>query len=202
MYYQYSELQRLYDKINGSPAAVQAVRPMSYASYLVTYGDKSADVHLQKALLLLDENDQDKAAYREAYYELRAALKFKPNDDGLLKKLREARDLATVNVLLVPMDVAGGYHYNTSYAFRNFEADLVRNIRNGINSDFLNFMTELDSRSTRTEPDEVAEMRLGSFSIGRTYDESTTRTVTKDVVVKETVFSKDSPACFNRRSVY
>jgi hypothetical protein len=35
-------------------------------------------------------------------------------------------------------------------------------------------------------------MRLGSFNIGRPYDESKTRTVTKEVVVKETVYSKDS----------
>jgi hypothetical protein len=191
LYHQYSQLQRLYDKIQQSPAAVDAAKPVNYASYLTTYADKSAEVHVQKAAALL-ENRTGKDAYREAYYELRTALNFKPNDDGILKKLRDAKEAATVNILLMPIDVNGSYRNNTSYAFRNFEADLVRCIRNGINNDFLNFMTPWDSRSTETEPDEVAELRLGSFFIGRPYDESKTRTVTKEVVVKETVYSKDS----------
>jgi hypothetical protein len=192
LYHQYSQLQRLYDKIQQSPAAVEAAKPVNYASYLATYRDKSADVHVQKAALLMEENDPDRAAYRNAYYELRTALNFKPGDDAILKKLQDAREAATVNVLLVPIDINGSYRHSTSYAFRNFEATLVRNIRNGINNDFLNFMTALESRSNRTEPDEVAELRLGSLVIGRPYDESKTRTVTKEVVVKETVYSKDS----------
>lgn len=192
LYFQYSQLQRLHDKIYEAPAAVQVAKPVNYASYLATYADKSADVHVQKALLLLDERDADKSSYRDAYYELRAALKFKPNDAGVLKMLRDAKEAATINVLLFPVDVAGSYRYNTSYAFRNFEANLVRTIRNGVNNEFLNFMTSWDSRSTQTEPDEVAELRLGNFTVGRPYDESTTRTVTKEVVVKETVYSKDS----------
>jgi hypothetical protein len=192
IYLQYSQLQRLYDKINESPAAVQAAKPVNYASYLATYRDKSAEAHIQKAVALLDANDADKSSYREAYYELRAALKFRPDDDDILKKLEDAREAATVNILLVPIDVHGSYRYNTSYAFRNFEANLVHKIRNGVNNEFLNFMTDSDSRSTRTEPDEVVEMRLGSLSIGRPYDESKTRTITKEVVVKETVYSKDS----------
>jgi hypothetical protein len=191
LYHQYSQLQRLYDKIQQSPAAVDAVRPVNYASYLTTYADKSAEVRVQKAVTLL-EAGTDKAAYREAYYELRTALNFKPDDDGILKKLRDAKEAATVNVLLIPIDANGSYRYNTSYAFRNFEADLARSIRNGIHNEFLNFMTAWDSRSSQTEPDEVAELRLGSFLIGRPYDESKTRTVTKEVVVKETVYNKDS----------
>ncbi len=192
LYYQYSQLQRLHDKIYEAPAAVEAAKPVNYTSYLNTYADKSAEAYVQKAAALLENAGADKATYREAYYELQTALKFKPDDYGLLKKLREAKDFATVHILLAPMDAGGGYRYNTSYAFRNFETDLIRNIRNGINNEFLNFMTAWDSRSTQTEPDEVVEMRLGSFQIGRPYDESKTRTVTKEVVVKETVYSKDS----------
>jgi hypothetical protein len=192
LYYQYSQLQRLYDKIQEAPAAAEAANPVNYASYLATYADKSAETHVQKAVSLIEERDADKATYREAYYELRAALKFKPNDYEILKKLRAAKEAATVNILLVPMDVNGSYRHNTSYASRNFEAGLARSIRNGINNEFLNFMTAWDSRNTETEPDEVVELRLGSFYIGRPYDESKTRTVTKEVVVKETVYSKDS----------
>src|SRR5215218_5828500 len=85
LYYQYSQLQHLYTKINESPAAVQAVNPANYASYLATYGDKSAEVHMQKAETLLQEDDADKSSYRDAYYELRSALNFKPNDDAILE---------------------------------------------------------------------------------------------------------------------
>jgi hypothetical protein len=191
VYYQYVQLQKLHDKIYEAPAAVQAVKPADYATYLATYRDKSAEAHVQKAAQLLQENDPDRSAYCEAYYELRKALKFRPNDHGILKKLEEAKEAATVTVLLVPMDAVGYTRYNTSYAFRNFERELLRSIRNGINSEFLHFTTLADN-SDRTEPDEVIEMRLGTFNIGRPYDESKTRTVEKEVVVKEIVYSKDS----------
>jgi hypothetical protein len=192
VYYQYVQLQKLHDKIYEAPAAVQAVRPVNYTSYLATYRDKSAEAHVQKAARLLEEND-DRTAYREAYYELRKALKFRPEDHGILKKLEEAKEAATVTVLLVPMDAVGNTRYNTSYAFRNFERELVRTVRNGINNEFLQFTTLAENRnSDRNGPDEVIEMRLGAFNIGRPYDESKTRTVEKEVVVKEIVYSKDS----------
>jgi hypothetical protein len=191
VYYQYVQLQKLHDKIYEAPAAVQAVKPADYGTYLVTYRDKSAEAHVQKAAQLLQENDVDRSDYREAYYELRKALKFRPDDHGILKKLEAAKEAATVTVLLVPMDAAGFTRYNTSYAFRNFERDLLRTIRNGINNEFLQFTTLADN-SDRTEPDEIVEMRLGTFNIGRPYDESKTRTVEKEVVVKEIVYNKDS----------
>jgi hypothetical protein len=191
VYYEYVHLQKLHDKIYEAPAAVQAVKPADYASYLATYRDKSAEAHVQKAVQLLQENDPDRSAYREAYYELRKALKFRPNDHGILEKLEEAKEVATVTVLLVPMDAAGYTRYNTSYAFRNFERELLRTIRNGINNEFLHFTTLADN-SNRTEPDEIIEMRLGTFNIGRPYDESKTRNVEKEVVVKEIVYNKDS----------
>ncbi|HUQ96537.1 MAG TPA: hypothetical protein VM010_02660, partial [Chitinophagaceae bacterium] len=162
------------------------------ASYITTYGDKSAEAHVQKALSLLEQDDADKSAFREAYYELRTALNFKPNDADILQKMRNAKEAATVNILLLPMEAGRPYAANTSYGFRNFESDLVRAIRNGVTNEFLNFMTSWDSRSSQTEPDEVVELRLGQFNIGRPYDESKTRVVTKEVVVKETVYSKDS----------
>lgn len=191
LFYQYQELQHLYDKINEAPAAMAAVQPVNYASYLETYGDKSAEQHVQKAISFMDEG-ADKLDFQKAYYELRTALTFKPGDDGILKKLADAKEAATVTVLLVPMDVRGLFRYNTSYAFRNFENNIIRSIRNGINRDFLRFITVPEGRNSGIEPDEITEMRLGNFNIGRPYDETSTRTVTKEVVVKEMVYSKDS----------
>lgn len=42
------------------------------------------------------------------------------------------------------------------------------------------------------EADEVLELRLGRMDIGRPYDRQNTRTVSKEVVIKETVYKPDS----------
>jgi hypothetical protein len=42
------------------------------------------------------------------------------------------------------------------------------------------------------EPDELLDMRLGRMEIGRPYDQTQTRKVSKDVVIKEIVYKPDS----------
>src|SRR5690242_20666457 len=43
VYQQYNELQKIYNNIHESPAAVQAAKPTNYSSFLRTYQDKSAE---------------------------------------------------------------------------------------------------------------------------------------------------------------
>jgi hypothetical protein len=192
IYQQYSQLQRLYDNIQQSPAAVQAAKPVNYAEFVKTYRDKTVDAYYEKGMAFLNKKDDGRTNYRQAYYEFRKALGYRQDDVEIKDKLNEAKELATINVLIAPMDRYGGFMYSNNYQIKNFQNDLVRNIRYNINNEFVNFFTEWDNRNVTTRPDEILDLRLGNFNIGRPYDENKTRQVSKEVVVKETVYSKDS----------
>ncbi len=192
IYFQYNQLQGLYNKIQQSPAAMQAAKPVNYAEHVNTYRDKTAEAYYERGMVLLNKDDDERRSYREAYYEFRNALKYKPNDRTITDKLNEAKDLATINVLIAPMDRQGGFLYSNNHQIKNFQNDVLRNIRNNINYEFVNFYTEWDNRNNTKRPDEVLDLRIGNFQMGRPYDENKTREVSKEVVVKERVYSKDS----------
>jgi len=191
IYQQYQQLQNLYNNIHQSPAAAQAVKPVNYADYVATYKAKTADAYYEDGLTRLskaiDRND-----FKQAYYAFRTALSYKPGDQGIIEKMEDAKQAATIYVMMIPMENYGGYLYTQNYQVRSFQNDLMRTIRNHMGNEFVNIFTEWDANRANLQPDEVMSLRLGSFVIGRPYDESKVREVTKDVVVKETVFSKDS----------
>lgn len=191
IYGQYVQLQNLYDKIHQSPAAVQAVKPTNYAEQVATYRGKAADAYYEDGLSLLNKAI-DRTDYKQAYYAFRNALNYKPGDNAIIEKLEEAKDAATIYVMMIPMENYGGYLHTQNYQVRSFQNDLMRTIRNHMGNEFVNIFTEWDAARGNLQPDEIMSLRLGSFTIGRPYDENKVREVTKDVVVKETVFSKDS----------
>ena len=192
LYYQYSELQQLYDNIRQSPAAVKAAKPVNYADYVRTYRDKTAESKVEKGIAFMQAQRNDKSGFREAYYAFKAALRFKPNDFEITQLLRAAKDSATVDVVILSVDRNNGYSYSTSYQAQHFQNDLVRTINNQINNEFVQFYSEWDARSENIQPDEVLDLRLGTLMIGRPYDETFTREVSKEVVIKEIVYNKDS----------
>jgi hypothetical protein len=65
-------------------------------------------------------------------------------------------------------------------------------LNNNSSSEFIKYFTEWSTESKRIEPDEIVELRMGRMNIGQPYDQNTSRQVSKEVVVKERVYSKDS----------
>jgi hypothetical protein len=192
IYQHYDALQGLYEKIRRYPILTQYVKPIDYSSSVQTYKDKSADAHLEKAEKWMAEND--KRSYREAYREYAKALRYRYDDFDIKKKMQEAYDLAVTKILLIPIDAFNSsYSYsNNSYQMRQFQDAIMRSLNNNSGNDFTRFYTEWEARGTRIEPDEVVEMRMGRMNIGQPYDSYNNRQVSKEVVVKETVYKKDS----------
>ncbi len=192
IYQHYYQLQNLYEKIRRYPPITHFLKPSDYSSYLETYRDKASEVHLERASKWMQ--GEDKRSYREAYREFRAALNYKPNDFDIKKMLQEAYNLAVVRILVVPLDAYNNSYYyaNSSYQMRNFQDQIMRSLNYNSSNDFINFYTEAETQGNRIEPDEVVEMRLGRMNIGQPYDQNSSREVSKEVVVKETVYKKDS----------
>jgi len=189
---QYIQLQNLYEKIRRYPSIAQFIKPVDYSSQVESSREKAYTAHIEKGNKWME--GEDRRSYREAYYEFKNALRYKTNDFDTRKKLEDAYDAAVVKVMLVPMDaVNNNYYYsNSSYQVRNFQDALLRNLNNNSSSEFIKYFTEWSTESKRIEPDEIVELRMGRMNIGQPYDQNTSRQVSKEVVVKERVYSKDS----------
>lgn len=191
MYNDYAAMQRMYDAIRKVPAVNDIVNPVDYGSALVTYGEKAGDVRFDRGLSLLSRGD--KMSARSAYDEIRSALYFKPGNRDFEGKLQEALEMGTTNVVILPMEQRN-YRFASynSNQYSNFDETLLRNLQNNSGSRFVRFYDPIDAQNRNIHADQVLDMRFATMDIGRTRDEKTSRTVTKDVVIKEIVYRPDS----------
>lgn len=191
VYNEYASLQKLYEAVWRSPVASRIVHATDYSSHLNTYADKAADMRYQRGLQWMGKND--KQSFRNAYHEFNAALRFRPADFSLQEKREEALRLATVHVVVTPME---NYRYRfSSYSdngIRNFENELLQQLKYHTGSQFVKFYSEWEARNRGIQPDQFLDFRFSTLNLGRSRDENSVREVSKDVVVKEIVYRPDS----------
>lgn len=191
IYNEYASMQRLYDAIHRSPEASDVLQATDYSSYLNTYRDKAADARYERGLRWMERNDR--VGYRNAFTEFQAALGFKPGDFTIKTKMDEAYSNAVMHVVLMPVD---NYNYRYSshndYALRNLESELLRNLQYHTNTPFVKFYSMWEARSRNIQPDQFIDIRFNTMNIGRYRDDRNTREVSKEVVIKETVYRPDS----------
>lgn len=188
IYYQYNTLQGLYRDIRGIPSADKAVKPTDYSSYLETYKGKIADMHVEKGDTWMKEGSRRGA--REAYNQYRQALNHRPESMVIKDKLEDAYEAAVVDVLLLPTNTYTG-NIN-SYEVRNFQNRIINQLASNSTHQFIRYFSEADLKAKKVKPLETVEVQLSHLDIGRPFDESSTREVSKEVVVKETVYKPDS----------
>jgi tetratricopeptide (TPR) repeat protein len=190
-YNEYADLQRLYESIRKSPGVFDRVKPVDYSSYMTTFREKAGEVRYQRGLALMGNND--KLSYRDAYREFQTALGFIPGDLGIRQKLDEAYSLAVVNVIVRPVEERSSYQYSSyNSRYRNFDDNILRYLQSNNSNQFVKYYSTFEARNRNIRPDQVVDVRFSSMNVGRSYDDNSTRTVSKDVVVKETVYKPDS----------
>ena len=191
IYAEYASLQRLYEAIHRSPEALSIVDPTDYSSYLHTYADKAADTRFQRGMMWMDKND--KLSFRNAYHEFEAALQYRPGELTFIERKNEAYENAVINVVVMPME-NNRYRFSSynNHEITNFENDLLRQLRYNNGNQFVKFYSSWDASSRNIQPDQFVDFRFSTFDFGRTRDKRTTREVSKDIVVKETVYRPDS----------
>jgi tetratricopeptide (TPR) repeat protein len=190
-YNEYADLQRLYEAIRKSPVVFERVNPVDYSSYITTFGEKAGEVRYQRGLTLMSNND--KLSYRNAYREFQAALGFIPGDLGIRQKMEEAYSYAVMNIVVMPVEERSSYQYGSyNYKYRSFDDNILRYLQSNNGNEFIKYYSSFEARNRNIRPDQVVDVRFSSMNIGRSYDDQNTRTVSKDVVVKETVYRPDS----------
>ncbi len=191
MFNEYAALQQLHDAIRRSPEAMNVVRPTDYSSYLETYRDKAADTRFERGMKWMEKSD--KQSYRHAYNEFKFAKQFRPDDNAIRDRLVEAYDYAVTNVVVSPIDdYRYRYSSNNEHEVKNIETELLRNLQNNSGNQFIKFYSQWDARNRNVRVDQLIDFRLTTMNLGRVKDDHSTREVSKEVVVKETVYKPDS----------
>ena len=187
----YMELQHLYKTIQQYPAVARLIKTKDYSEYVTTYGDKAAEVHIEKAGRWMAEGT--KISYREGYKEFNKALQFKPYDDELRRQRDTAYDLAITKVIISPIQsFGGGYSYSSSRQMQDFQRDIIRTLSNNMNNSFVKFYNEFDARNENIEADQVMDLNLSRISVGQPNDNKSSKEVSREVVIREIVYKPDS----------
>lgn len=187
IYNEYIALQRLTEAIKRSPEARQFINATDYTSYVQTYQEKAGDRYVELGMKWMAEDE--KLSYRKAYLEFKRALYFMPGNTDIKNLMEEAYEQAIVHIAVITPEQHVGYRY-TSNSQRQFENNIVRNLQQNINNEFIRFHSTFESKMQPI--DQVMELFVTNINIGRTNDQKNTREVSKEVVVKEIVHKKDS----------
>jgi len=189
IYSEYQQLQALYEAIRRSPSVYDIVQPTDYSSYLATYKEEAGNARYERGLELMDQDN--KQSYRQAYYEFQKALALKPGDLSIKQKMQESYENAVTNVVIQPLNRFGYQYTNYDFDYRNFNYEILRYLNNN-KGQFVRYYSPSEARSGHLKTDNSVEMRFSDVNIGRYRDQRSTREVSKQVVSKEIVISKDS----------
>lgn len=175
---EYRALQRLYDGIHASPAALALVKPKDYRTAITGAQENAAQVRYDRGVSLLEEGD--KAAARQAFEEFQAALNLIPNYRNSAQLRDESYQRGLVNVVIRQIEVRSPYYQFSADQFRDM---LVRNLQARNINRFVQFTDERIARNNKIKPDQFLEMRFYDFVVGQTYVDRTEREVSKQIVV-------------------
>lgn len=190
IYNEYAALQNLYNSIFRSPGAFEAIHPTDYSSYLNQYGAQAADVHYNKGVKWMSYNDRQ--SYKSAYHEFQAALRFKPGDATIQQELKDAYEAALTHVVIIPANDYGFQYSSYNYQLKNYDNDIFHVLQYNSGNEFVKFYSAAEAQRLNIIPDEYVETHFTQINLGKINDNYATKEVSKDVVVKETVYKPDS----------
>jgi hypothetical protein len=156
------------------------------------YQEEASNARYERGLALMENNDKN--SFRQAYYEFQKALNLMPGDIIIKGKMDEAYANAVTNVIILPV-ARTGFQYSVSdnrYNYANFDQNVLRYLNNNNNQSFLRYYTPSQAQGYNLRPDETVEMRFANIDPGRYNDQRSSYEVSKEVVVKETVYKPDS----------
>ncbi|WKN33740.1 hypothetical protein PZB74_10425 [Porifericola rhodea] len=176
----YQALNTMYEAINASPKARQLIRnPKEYYRQYADVKEKAASEQYSAGERALRKNTREDA--KEAYYFFQNADAFQPGYLDVDKKLREAKEAATLKVIVEAVPVPSRY-FKVSADF--FYDQVDKHLRNLMNrNQFLAFYTEKDARRIGLKnPDQVLIFQFEDFSVGQSKAFQKEETITRDSV--------------------
>ena len=190
----YEILNRAYSEISRIPAARTIIpNPKNYQSELNDAQYKAAEVRYALGMQDLELGRQgNRFKAKEAFYSFRKVDELQRGFRDTQDRMYEAKDLATVMVVIEPIPM-----HSRTLALSNefFDNQMTEFIKATKMSPFVQFITPQETRMLNRDPDHVIQMVFDDFVVGQAYVKETVFNRTQDsVVVGEVEISPDSVA--------
>jgi len=174
----YELLNRMADEIRRSPAARQLIpNPKTYTAQLTAAKDKAAEEAYGNGVRLLKDGDRLQA--RDAYYAFQTCLQYNPKYKDARHLMLEAKEIATLKVLVEPISVPGRYKLNSDF----FYNDILSYLSQDKALEFVRMINSKEASRYR-EVDQILVMQFYDFQVGGTKDESKEKEYTSRDSVK------------------
>lgn len=163
----YKELNHAYDEVLRAPAASRVIRdPQSFRNEEDDALDHAAEARYDQGQIELDKSMmlEDRNAAKVAYRHFQKAFDLKPSFRDAEAKMLEARELATVYVLIEPIPIHSQKFGLTNEFFQN---QMTEYIKNNTFSPFVEFFTLAEFDATGQQPDHVIQMIFDDFVVGQ-----------------------------------
>lgn len=178
---EYRAMQKLYDAIHSSPAALGVVTPKDYRDAITGALENAAQTRYDEGNALMQRGD--KASARKAYDEFAAALKLLPNFRDAKERKEEAFQAGIIHVVVSEIDVRSPYFQFSADQFRDY---LVRTLEQRNVNRFVEFHDERFARAENLQPDQYISLRFMDFVVGQTYIDRLQRDVSKEIITGST----------------
>lgn len=185
---EYEQLNNLQNEIKRCPACRQVVKnPTIVTNQLTEAKQKGAQAHYDLGLADLKNGSRERA--KNAYYHFLKTRDYVSNFNGINQKIDEAKDLATVKIVIDPIPMHSRALQLTSRFFENQIVEYVYNLRE---NPFVAFYSPEDAQGNGIQPDHAIVMRFDDFIIGQTHVKEKVQTIKRDSVeVKKRIRGKE-----------
>jgi hypothetical protein len=175
----YGQLNQLADEIVRCPAALEAVRPVTYFhEQLNKAKELAAKEQYDEGVKLLNTGFIDDA--RLAYTRFERAKECKPNYPGIENKLILAEDLGTLKVVVEQVPVNSSAYQISAKVFYD---RMYTYLKRSVERKFIRFYQPTDAEQMKISPHHVIRMQFVDFTIGNIREREVIQEYTSDSVV-------------------
>lgn len=175
----YERLNDMYDQIQRSPGALSVIpRPGTYINELERARQRAAPERYNAGISLLERNNREDA--KVAYQHFQIANQMVPGYKDVQNKIMEAREAATLKVLIEQIPVPSRrYQLSANFFQDQVESYLVNNRRN----EFVRFITPSQTRNGQESTvDQILRLQFEDFSVGNVVISKNTEEISRDSV--------------------
>lgn len=174
----YNQLNSMYDEVTRCPACMEVLpRIKNFRSEYNDAAGLAAEERYVAGNLELNKGDRESA--RRAFYHFQRVEELQSNYKDTPRKLEEARNLATLHVLVDQIPV----HSRALGLSHEFFQNRLYEEAERRAGDFVRFYSPAEAQRIRLEPDQVIVLQFDDFVVGQIYMKESSKTVTRDSVV-------------------
>lgn len=181
----YNELQKIYDDIVTTPAALQLVTPEDFRNEIMDVRYSGAEAWYNAAEVY--DSSPYKSDIKKAYEHFRKSNNFIANYKDVAARMADARARSILNIVINPVSANLGVSLHGISMFEMdkagdaFQSQLLRELNTGLYNDQAVFLSDRDAQRANIVADRIVNVYLSDFDFPSPHESSTEREVSRQV---------------------